>query len=730
MKYSKFYFLVLIFLVFENVIFSQEKIPSVAKIDSLLGIGNRFFRLADFENSLKTLRKTLYYSELIKNDSISAYASNRIARNFSELSEFEKANVFYLKALNYALKASRQDIYVTVLINLGNVNSVKENYNFEKSKNYYLKGLTIARKINDFDEIFLINGNLAWLYFEENKFNIGYKYLEYVNKNASKYDREEYLITLNMLNGMYYSYLNQNAKANAYFLEGINKNDNVVLKEEKQYLYFEYSKFLAKTGDFKEAYINKLKGEKIVDSLFNKLKLSKASIAGINLEIDEYKREINKNVSDKKIQEKSLFKSKIINFLAVFISFILTLWLFFGFKSTKKNRIITDKLIKKNFQLKVAVDKAQVASNVKSQFVSTISHELRTPLYGVIGITDIIYDEHKNLIDNKHLDALKFSAKYLLSLVNDILQISKIEDSKIELENSVFDIHKEVKAIKNALEFIAIKNNINFVVDIDPEIPRLLIGDQTKLIQILMNLVTNALKFTNNGDVLLKLSLGNKINNIFNINFLIKDTGIGISKENQENIFEKFTQIKRDNQDYQGTGLGLSIVKKLIELFNSEIHLESELNKGSSFNFTVGFESSDNNLIKQNLNKNFELQLKILVVEDNKINQLVTQKIIQNYNQSCKIVSSGFEAIEILKNEFFDVILMDINMPELNGFETTIEIRKMAIDVPIIALTAYNRKQVIQEANLSGIDAVLVKPFESEKLFETIQYLLKEKNAD
>lgn len=727
-KFKFFYFL-LFFLTFGSNSFSQEKRLSINEIDSLLKKGYKYFKEADFENSLKILRTTLYHSELIQNDTLTAYACNRIARNFQEISEFNKALLFYNKGLIFAENSNREDISNTIFINIGNIYGKKENYDFEKSTNYYFKALEIANRINDFDSQFIINMNLAWIYFDEKRFDNGATHLDYINKNFEKFNDESFFITLYMLNGMYFSSKNQNKKANDFFLKGINKSDKIVLKDDKQFLFLEYSKFLAKIGDFKNAYINQQKSLAILDNLFNSKKILKASIAGINLEIDNYKYEVQKLEAENQKQKKNYLKSKVINILTVLLVLILILLIYSLRKSSENNITTNDSLIKKNHQLKIAIDKAQDANKLKSQFVSTISHELRTPLYGVIGITDIIYDEHKELIDNKHLEALKFSANYLLSLINDILQISKIEESKMTVDNIDFNITKEVQAIGNALQFIANKNNVTIETKIDANIPKLVSGDQTRLSQILMNLLTNALKFTKNGKVLVELNLENVVGKTHFINFKIQDSGIGIAPENQAKVFDKFTQIKRKDDDYQGTGLGLSIVKKLIELFKSEIYLESEIGKGSTFSFTIGFDYVVYQDVDKKIDLENDLDIKILVVEDNKINQLVTKKIIQQQKQTCKIVSSGIEAIKILKVEHFDVILMDINMPELNGFETTIEIRKMAIDVPIIALTAYNRKQVLQQANLSGIDAVLVKPFEPIKLFEVIRELLKEKNV-
>ncbi len=722
MKIFRFFLFFYFFLLIGNNTFCQQKVLSTKQIDSLVKKGNQYFKNADFDNSLKILQVALHNAKIAKNDSLIAYACNRIARNFYELDENEKAIQFYERALFHAKNNLR--IQTTILINLGNIYSFDKKTNNEKSINFYKKALEISEKTNDFNSILTINMNLAWTYFEQKKFDMGYPFLEYVNKNFDKLGDRSYSISINMLNGIYFSHKNENKKAKQFFLKGIDANNKIILKEEKQTLYLEYSKFLYKTGEFEQAYKNLKMYNLISDSLFNKKKVLKAIKTGINLENDAYKFDLEKMEIEKKSNSRNLVTSKIINILALIITFILILLLFSIYRNSRLNKLNSKRLLKKNFQLKVAIDKSNESSKTKSQFVSTVSHELRTPLYGVIGITDIIYDEHKELIDNKHLDALRFSARYLLSLVNDILQINKIEESKITLDRERFNLVNEIESIRNSLQFIATKNNIIFTSQIDPEIPKIIISDQMRLSQILMNLITNALKFTKNGEVKINLSLEKMIDEIAFVKFEIIDTGIGISKVNQEKIFDKFTQIERKEQDYQGTGLGLSIVKRLLYLFKTEIHLESEEEKGSKFTFTIGF-LSGNHTIEEKKSEipTVELtkDLRILVVEDNKINQLVTKKIMEQNNHFCKLVSSGIEAIEVLKIENFDVILMDINMPVLNGFETTEIIRKMKIDIPIIALTAYNRKQVMQQAKISRIDAVIIKPFESSLLFNEIQ---------
>jgi CheY-like chemotaxis protein len=389
-------------------------------------------------------------------------------------------------------------------------------------------------------------------------------------------------------------------------------------------------------------------------------------------------------------------------------------------------------LIENNKKLKIAKEKAVDISNIKTQFISTISHELRTPLYGVVGIVDILKDEHPELSKSTYIDSLKFSANYLLSLVNDVLQISKIENNKIRLENAAFNIFDEMNSILGTLNVLFKMNQNEIFFNIDKNIPSQIIGDKDKLSQIIINLLGNSLKFTKKGKITLTINLIKKEDNFSHIEFEVKDTGIGIALENQTKIFDRFIQINANNDNYQGSGLGLSIVKKLISLFESEIQLQSELGKGTTFNFTIKFKNVSS---ESSENANVEIvntiysNLKVLIVEDNKINQLVTRKILEKSQCNCTVVEAGIEALEILKTETFDLILMDINMPGMNGFETTIKIRQNNITTPIIALTAFSKHEIEQEAIDSGMNAVVIKPYKKSELYSIISELIQ-KNAD
>jgi signal transduction histidine kinase/CheY-like chemotaxis protein len=703
----------------------SEPMPE-AKISKLVTQAWEDFKESNFEKSLITSRVALNYATAAKNNYLIAKSYKIIAGNYNELSEFDKAIFFYNKSLSYANKTNNDSIKYSLHNNLGNIYCF-EKKQFDKGITYYKKSIAYSLKINDIGQVYFTNVNIAWAYFDVGKFKEGYPYLKFVGNNIEKYGDKSTEIVVNMLNGMYASYCNQNDTANAYFVSAIAAGKNSDEQSDLSYAHLEYSKFLTKTKKYKEAYENLTLYNKITEELYNQEKLKKASIAGFNLELDEYKRQIDKIENEKISQYQSLKKSRIIVILFILISLILLFLIITLIKNIRFKK-------KHNLELLKAKEIAEEASLLKTQFISTISHELRTPLYGVVGITNMLLEEHKELSQSQHLSSLKFSARYLLSLVNDILQINKIEENKVVLENLTFNISDEIMMIKNSLSFLSQKNNNKITVHVDAYIPEYLIGDKLRLAQILMNLVSNALKFTKNGEVEITVNLSRVEEKLYFLDFLIKDNGVGIATVDQGKIFEKFVQVGRKDEDYQGTGLGLSIVKRLLGLFGSTISLESDIGQGTSFSFVIPFEHDPQKTKK--IIEEIEVDLtsneihKILIVEDNLINQLVTKKIIEKNNCVCKVVDDGFAALEILEKEEFDLILMDINMPLMNGFETTKRIRLLGLKTPIVALTAFDKDEITDEAISSGINDIIIKPFEPVKLFKIINYLIQEaKNA-
>ncbi len=725
--------LLLLLCPFSNNSFAQAKTPSKEEIKKTAKLAVKYLREDNFEKSLSTARQSLHDATIIKDDYLIAASYNVIAANLEELSEFEKAILYYKKGLSYANKTNNDKIKNWINNNLGNVYCF-EKKQYETGINYYKKSLEYSQKTADTSQIVFTKLNIAWAYFDIGHFEEGFPYLKYINKYHPKFGNESTIVAFNMLNGMYYSHTGENKKAESYFLTAIKLGTEGNEKSDLSFSHQEYSKFLLKKGDYKQAYENLTLYNKITDEIYKEDKIKKANVAGVNLELDEYKREIDKVETERNLQTQSLKKSKIIVLLFL-ISLLVVLLLFYSlYKNYNFKKKANHDLTIANEELLIAKDKAEEASYAKTQFVSTISHELRTPLYGVVGITNMLLDEHKELANSPHLSSLKFSARYLLSLVNDILQINKIEENRIVLENLTFNISDEINMVKNSLSFISQSHNNKISIKIDPAIPEYLIGDKLRFAQILMNLISNALKFTNNGEVIVSANLVKVEDKSHFIEFQISDNGIGIAAADQDKIFEKFVQVGRKENDYQGTGLGLAIVKRLLELFKSEISLESQIGIGTTFIFTIEFDVDPNKTIEIINNIKVDLSsgqiFKILVVEDNKINQTVTKKIIEKNNCSCFIVDDGFQAIEILNKEVFDVILMDINMPLISGFETTRKIRLKGINTPIIALTAFAKDEITEEALSAGMNDIIIKPFETLKLFQVINDQIKKtKNA-
>lgn len=384
-----------------------------------------------------------------------------------------------------------------------------------------------------------------------------------------------------------------------------------------------------------------------------------------------------------------------------------------------------DLLQTKNRELQAARDAAVQAMEAKTNFLSTVSHELRTPLYAVTGLTHLLLEENPSENQREHLKSLKFSGDYLLNFINDILQINKIDADKLEPLAIEINLKKILTEVINSLQQSAKENKNTLTLIYDTQIPGLLMSDPLKLSQIILNLIGNALKFTRNGEVVVTTMLREKADDDVTIYFEVKDSGIGISMDQQEHIFDSFEQGSiQINREYGGTGLGLTIVKSLLGLFDSKIHLESELGKGSRFYFELKLKSKDSlvdDIPFELISKDYDLTgLYLLVVEDNKINQVITRKMLNKKDIRCDIANNGTEAIDLTKKNEYDGILMDIHMPGISGVEATIQIRKFDKNIPIIALTAISLDDSLENFYAAGCNDVVTKPFKPEVFYQKI----------
>ncbi|MGB4398813.1 MAG: ATP-binding protein [Daejeonella sp.] len=411
----------------------------------------------------------------------------------------------------------------------------------------------------------------------------------------------------------------------------------------------------------------------------------------------------------------------ILNFLTIVVAH------FLYYQALNKN-VVEKELLNK--QLQQAVRDANQAVQSKADFLSTMSHELRTPLNSVIGMTQLLMNSPYNEEQLDNLKIVNFSAMNLHMLIKDILDFNKLESDKLSLETININLYALVNDICSGMRFQAEDKGLDLVVNIDDSIKaHQVFSDPTRLTQVIHNLLANAIKFTHIGSVTLSLSVIESNSDSIKVQFSVADSGIGIEKQQQQLIFDAFTQASSSTtRKFGGTGLGLTIVKRLLKLFNSDIILKSNVGEGSEFFFEITFLTAGeiNEALLLDRKVEYDLgNLKVLVVEDNPINSLLIKKIFSNWNSEPEFASNGYEAIDKVEACYFDVILMDIHMPLLDGYATSKLIRNMPDKskscVPILALTASVSSDLCVKIRDAGMNDYINKPFNSDDLYRKLK---------
>ncbi|MBS9525304.1 PAS domain S-box protein [Litoribacter alkaliphilus] len=387
-------------------------------------------------------------------------------------------------------------------------------------------------------------------------------------------------------------------------------------------------------------------------------------------------------------------------------------------------------------ELYIAKEKAEQASMVKSQFLSIMSHEIRTPMNAVIGMSHLLIEEDPRQDQLENLRTLQFSAENLLGLINDILDYSKIESGKIELEHVDFEPRNVLNRMMHSHTFQAREKSLEIIAKVDNRVPEILNGDPVRLGQIINNLISNAIKFTEKGHVKISLSNIGETDDKVTVRFMFEDTGIGIDEDKKDIIFEAFTQASTETtRKFGGTGLGLAIVKKLVELFDSRIVVQSQKGRGTLFMFDIEF----NKYIKKSIvHKDSQdssvknlTQARILVAEDNLVNQIMIRKFLTKWEAGhVEFANDGVEALKLFEAGDFNLILLDLQMPEMDGFEVAKVVRSHPNEqkrtIPIIALTASSLIEVKDQLDEVGMDDYIPKPFNPDNLYaRMIKYLQK-----
>ena len=685
----------------------------------------------DYYSANDNLGKALLIAEQIQDKKSQGIIHTKIAKLQYTVEEPKKALISLTKAAEIQREINDyQNLAITYNIR-GILHASKKEYKL--ALDYFNSAKTKFEEEDMEANISDITLNEAKVHIELKDYSAAKALLEKSIILAKKHNQPKTLSSAMIYSGKALSLMGNNDTALTLTQDGmqIAKDNNIVENINDSYstlsMIYENTKNYQLANDYLKKHI------KLSDSILDiqRVNLSPEHRAQF---ISDY-HEAEKKQMEVKLEEADASNNltRITTILSIALITILSLLTLSLYKNNNIRLKTNNMLHKKHDELVVAKEKAELASKTKANFLSTVTHELRTPLYAVTGLTNMLLDENPKPDQIPHLKSLKFSGDYLLTFINDILQINKIEANKVELDPELFNLQKKVENVVSALNNSALDNNIKMHYEYEEGLPSNFVADQLKISQILINLIGNAIKFTKDGDIWVRVYKINQVHDIYTVRFEIEDNGIGITKEKQEHMFESFSQGSiQINRKYGGTGLGLSIVKGLIEILKGKIYLRSELGKGSTFIFEIPLTYSQDTLVaeeKPKHLKNLEAlelsNIKILVVEDNKINQMITKKILNKMGLYCDVVDNGEEAVESVKNERYDVVLMDIHMPGISGLEATKIIRTFDKELTIFALTAVTIDDKMHEFEEAGFDDIISKPFRQDdferKLYSAIK---------
>ncbi len=703
----------------------ETPIATYEQLDSMLDRSFELYNNGDFNASLQNNLATIKLAEASKNDFAAHDSYSYLGYDYLILEDTIRALESFQKSFEYGKKTGEPILVANAYLDFAGV-YVNDSMRHKEGLDYYKKALEIYRAEND--SIGLQGG-----------------YYNYALELLQLDDNQEFDAVLDSL--VKYSThpgLHDSFKAGVYSLQGKNflrkKEIKPALEKLQQALeigerlhftqtledtYKSYARAYEQIGDYSKAYRMLSKYDSVYQINLKGKSYLESQKATAKFQIDKVEEELSQAQLEFALEEEKVKQRTLINYvLAALIIFGVAIIIFFYYLSHRRKTFILT-LKEKNKEIEKAKIEAEELAKVKSDFFSTISHELRTPLYGVIGLTSILLEKHSHKKDLQELESLKFSADYLLALVNDVLHLNKLDSKKGSSESNVFSLKALLSNILSSFEYLRVQNNNTLETQFNGDIPALIEGKSTELSQILMNLVGNACKFTENGKVIIAVDSRVDKDNAF-LRFSITDTGQGIAPNKIKNIFEEFAQGESKNITYQGTGLGLSIVKKLLHAAGSEIYVESHPGAGSTFSFTMTYPIIDQVESLPGADKHNKLQdlrtlrgTHILIVEDNRINQMVTQKILEKYGVVCDIASHGQQGVDMIQENHYDLVLMDVNMPILNGIEATIKVRTFS-DIPIIALTAVELDEMREQIYKCGMNDIIVKPYDIDSFEQTI----------
>lgn len=713
-----------------------KNMVEIGKEDStgyyLIDIGNCFFADNNNELPIKYYRKSAQVFIKTKGDYGAAVAFNNIGLVKSKIGELDSALYYFNLGLSFRQKLNDNFLLAHSYRYIGDIYQKKKEY--EKALHYLNQAFTIFQneEKNSYDQrLFFgqIYQSYAQVYFSMRNFEkaIDYYKLSLQVFNDSMNDKFSQTSILQKIASCYLN-IKQYSQALSYANQALGIAEYLNSWDEKRNCHYILVQIYAKMTNAQKVFTHLELYSRTTDSLINQQTDEEFSRLRIEVEAYQIKKELAyQNISNANIMAKMKHRAMVRNllFLGLILVIFLVIALYIAYiRKHKMNKI----LYEKNKQISQQKEELEITSKFKQQFLANMSHEIRTPMTGIIGMIDFLKKTKLDEKQKEYIEIIKNSSEVLLMLINDILDLSKIEAGKMELRPIVFSIKSLVKKTQLLFDSLVNKKDLKIRFNFLSDLPENIEVDEMRLMEVISNLISNAVKYTEKGTITVNFDLVSIKGNNLKIRIEVIDTGIGVDKEDQKYLFEIFSQLDSTSTlKYKGTGLGLSISKKYVELMGGEINMESDGKNGSKFWFTFNAKSIiadpvDETPVKEKKDLSRSLNLTVLLVEDKIVNQKVIELMLNYFGCKIKIASNGAEALDLVRSTRYDIIFMDIQMPVMDGITAVKELRKQFEKLPpIIALSANVFEGFMEKYLEDGFDDCLPKPVKSEDMAQMIR---------